>query len=149
MPREIGAIHAVGEQSLRMEGIGHVDAFPPVGLNGEVDNVPGVGVRRQDPGRETEERRSIRRCRTSPLHRQVGDVAAGGIALEFGQRKRGWVRDHAIDGEAPVRKAASLKALEGFVRGSDCRWRKGLWRSGCAGIRGPRSGESGVAVRHR
>src|SRR3954468_242291 len=27
------AVHAVGDESLRMQRVGHVDAFPPVGLN--------------------------------------------------------------------------------------------------------------------
>ncbi len=42
---KLTAIHAVGDESLRVQCIGHVDAFPPVGLNGTVDNVSGLGQR--------------------------------------------------------------------------------------------------------
>src|SRR5579859_3369555 len=36
------AIHAVDEKGLWVQGIGHIDAIPPVGLDGEVDDVAGV-----------------------------------------------------------------------------------------------------------
>ena len=40
--RKLTAIHAVGDESLRVQCIGHVDAFPPVGLNGTVDNISAL-----------------------------------------------------------------------------------------------------------
>ena len=40
---KLTAIHAVGDESLRVQRIGHVDAFPPIGLYGTVDNVAGLG----------------------------------------------------------------------------------------------------------
>src|ERR1700680_4685224 len=53
------AIHPIGEKSLRMQCIGHIDAFPPVGIDREIDNVSGlwadphdvqdVGERHADP----------------------------------------------------------------------------------------------------
>ena len=40
---KLGAIHAVGDESLRVQGIGHVNAVPPVGLNRAVNHVSGLG----------------------------------------------------------------------------------------------------------
>src|SRR6266581_6073364 len=40
---KLTAIHAVGDESLRVQRVGHVDAFPPVGLNRTVDNLSGLG----------------------------------------------------------------------------------------------------------
>ena len=40
--REIVAIHSIGHKSLRMEGVGHIDTVPPIGLTGEVDDVSSL-----------------------------------------------------------------------------------------------------------
>src|ERR1019366_4011157 len=40
---QLTAVHTVGDESLRVHRIGHVDAFPPVGMNRTVDNVSGLG----------------------------------------------------------------------------------------------------------
>ena len=40
---EIAVVHAPGEEGLGMEGVGHVDAVPPVGFDGAVDDVAGLG----------------------------------------------------------------------------------------------------------
>src|SRR3977135_2896289 len=39
---EFIAIHPIGDKSLRMQRISHVDAFPPVGIDREDDNVSGL-----------------------------------------------------------------------------------------------------------
>jgi len=44
--RQLLAVVSEREQSLRMQGVGHVNALPPVGLDGEVHNVSGL---RQHP----------------------------------------------------------------------------------------------------
>src|ERR1700747_3431754 len=44
--RKFVAIQSISYKSLRMQCIGHIDAFPPVGINREVDNVSGL---RLDP----------------------------------------------------------------------------------------------------
>ncbi len=118
--RQIAAIQAVGEQGLWMEGIGHINAFPPVGLNGIVDDVFGVGLD-ADEIQDMGERRADPFGDVGPalFTGKFGDVAALGIALELIQGKCGGVRDEAIDRETPVRKAAGLKALESIVWRSD------------------------------
>ena len=40
---KLTAVHTDGQQSLWVQGIGHVDAVPPVGLERAVDNVSGLG----------------------------------------------------------------------------------------------------------
>src|SRR5580700_6036232 len=38
------AVHAVAEESLRMQSIGHIDAVPSIGLHGSVHDVSGLWV---------------------------------------------------------------------------------------------------------
>src|ERR1700728_4670591 len=38
---KLTAVHAVSDESLRMQGIGHIDAVPPVRLYREVDDESG------------------------------------------------------------------------------------------------------------
>src|SRR5579872_831450 len=45
--RKISVVHRIRHQSLRMESVSHVDALPPVGLDGEVNDVARL---RQNPG---------------------------------------------------------------------------------------------------
>jgi hypothetical protein len=49
----------------------------------------------------------------------LSDLAARGIALKLGKRKRGRPVDHATDGEPPVSESSSLEALECFIQGRD------------------------------
>src|SRR5260370_11809500 len=54
----------------------------------------------------------------------MSDLAAGGIALELGNRERCRAGDHAVDGEPPVGECSFLKAPEGFGLGglAICEW---------------------------
>jgi hypothetical protein len=41
--RKLTSVHTEGNESLRVQCVGHVDAVPPVGLDRTVDNVSNVG----------------------------------------------------------------------------------------------------------
>ena len=70
--RKISVIHRLSQQGLRMQSVGHVDALPPVGLDGEVNDIARL---RQYPGGvqnlEQVASRSTRRYRTNPPRRQL------------------------------------------------------------------------------
>src|ERR1051326_5017738 len=36
---QLTAVHAMGDERLRVQRVGHIDAVPPVGLNRTVDNI--------------------------------------------------------------------------------------------------------------
>src|SRR5215472_2656972 len=96
-----------------MERIGHIDALPPLGLNGTIDHIPRLRrcshsverlrQRRPDP---------LRDIRPAFLARQVSDLTALGKSLQVGDRKGCEARNKAIDGEAPIHKAILLVAFE-------------------------------------
>ncbi len=71
------AIHPIGEKSLRMRCIGHINAVPPVGLDREVDNVSGL---REDSNniQHVRERYSdpLGYIRPALFTRQLSDLAA-------------------------------------------------------------------------
>src|ERR1039458_6804105 len=117
---QLTAVHTVGDESLRVHRIGHVDAFPPVGLNRTVDNVSGL---RESPYnvQDVRERHAapFGYIRPAFFARQMSDLAAPGKALEFTQRERGRAGDHSIHGEAPAGERSLLNALERFAQWSD------------------------------
>ena len=86
-----------------MQRVGHVDALPPVGLDGEVNDVARL---RQESGgvQDLEQRRSnpLGDIRPALLAHHLGDLAADGKTLEVGKRKRCGMSDHSIDGKPPV-----------------------------------------------
>src|SRR5437016_6647633 len=100
-----------------MRGVGHIDAVPPVGLDGKVGNVAGLRVdahlieqvrkRRADP---------LGYVRPSFFTLDGSDLAALREALQIGEGKLRGAVDHALDGEAPVGEASGLQALELFAR---------------------------------
>src|SRR5215469_600287 len=104
-----------------MHGVVHVDAFLPIALNREVDDVPGSRLRPymiENVGkRDTVPFGDVR---PALLARNFGDLAAGGEAFELRERKGRWAVDEAINGEAPLGEIAGLEALErGIQRGLD------------------------------
>src|SRR5580704_8735070 len=40
---KLTAVHTEGQESLRMQGVSHIDAIPPVWLDRTVDNISGLG----------------------------------------------------------------------------------------------------------
>src|ERR1019366_5583346 len=91
---QLTAIHTVGDESLRVHRIGHVDAFPPVGLNRTVDNVSGLGESPHNV-QDVRERHADPFGYIGPalFARQMSDLAAPGKALEFTERARGRAGD--------------------------------------------------------
>src|SRR5713226_745636 len=79
---KLTAVHAVGNESLRVQRVGHVDAFPPVGLNRTVDNISGVG---ENPRKIQDVRQRhadpFGNVRPALLARQMSDLAAYGKLL--------------------------------------------------------------------
>ena len=81
--RQLLSVHAVGEERLRMERVGHIDAFPKL-IEGKEDDVarPGIDpdqfehVRQPDAGPFRDERPSF-------LARLVGDLRVRGIAFQI------------------------------------------------------------------
>jgi hypothetical protein len=79
-----------------MQSVGHIHAFPPIGIDREVDDVSGlladfyqiqnVGERHADP---------LGDVRPAFFTREFRDLAAGREAFELGQRKRGGSSDIA------------------------------------------------------
>jgi len=113
---EIAVVHSHGEEGLRMQGVGHVDAFPPVRLDGEVDDITRLrqdahSVEHVDQGRSD----PLGDIGPTLLANHLGDLVVDGESFEVGEREGGGMGDHAVDGEAPVGKAAGLEALEGVA----------------------------------
>src|SRR5437879_10275232 len=99
-----------------MQCIGHIDAVPPAALHRRVDNIPGF---REDPhdGQDMRKRNPdpLRNKRPALFTSQVGDLAAGRIALELSKRERCRASHQPVYREPPVSEPSSMKALEGFV----------------------------------
>ena len=104
---------------LGMQGIGQVDAFPPVGLNGEVHQIARL---RQEPGglQHLNQRRSDPLGDVGPalLTYHFRDLAANRKALEVGQRKGCGARDHAIQRKPPVSKPAAGSCWKALLGGA-------------------------------
>jgi hypothetical protein len=101
-----------------MQCVGHIDAFPPAGIDGELDNVSGLRVDLhdlQDVGERHADPLGYIRPALFTLHHS--DLALRRVALKLVKRKRGRPGDHAVDGELPIRESSGLKALEGFIQG--------------------------------
>src|SRR5439155_20119875 len=81
---KVTAMHTVSDESLRVQCIGHIDAFPPVGLNRTVDNVSRLGEDYHDI-------QDVRQGHADPFGyirpalfaSQMSDLAAPRKALEF------------------------------------------------------------------
>ena len=83
--REVPVVHAPGEERLRVQGVGHVDAVPPAALDGVVDEVTRL---RQDPGgvEHVDERGADPLGDVGPalFAGDLGDLAAKSHAAEIG-----------------------------------------------------------------
>src|SRR5262249_54529138 len=77
---KLTAVHTVGDQSLRVQCVGHVDALPPVGLDRTVDNV-------SDLGESPYEFKDVRERHTPPF----GDIRPALFALD--SRNLGAIRE--------------------------------------------------------
>jgi len=118
--RKFIAVHRISEKSLRVHRIGHVDAFPGVGLYREVNDVSGlrmdanrtqhVGEAHADPFGDV---------RPPLLTREFGNLVVRWITPQLIERKRAGPIDQAIDREAPIDKFSSLKTLESLTRSLD------------------------------
>src|SRR5579863_2458827 len=85
---QIVAVHAVAEECLRMQSVGHIDAVPGIGFHRGVDNVFGlrehsyeiqyVGKRNADP---------LGDVGPTLFAGDLSDVTARWVALEVGKRK--------------------------------------------------------------
>jgi hypothetical protein len=94
---KLAAIHAVRDESLRVQCIGHVDAFPPVRLDRTVDNVSALGESPHNV-QDLRERYTppFGYIRPALFARQMSDLAAPGKALEFTEGKRCRASNHSI-----------------------------------------------------
>src|SRR5207302_9577378 len=100
-----------------MLNISHVDALPPVRVDGEVHEIPRL---RQDPGsfQDVKQRCSgpLGDIAPSLLAYYFGDLAAEGKAPEIGEGIRCRSRHHSLNREAPARKSAALDSLEAIMQ---------------------------------
>ena len=82
---KLTAIHTVRDEGLRVQCIGHVDAFPPAVLDGTVDNVSGLGESPHSV-QDLRERYAppFGYIRPALFARQMSDLAAHGKAPELG-----------------------------------------------------------------
>ena len=100
-----------------MLNISHVDALPPVRVDGEVHEIPRL---RQDPGsfQDVKQRCSgpLGDIGPSLLAYYFGDLAAEGKAPEIGEGIRCRSRHHSLNRESPVRKSAGLETFEGIIQ---------------------------------
>src|SRR5580692_8128818 len=100
-----------------MQRVGHVHAFPPVGLDRKVNDISGLRL-------DSHKIQNMRQRYADPLGDirptlftlHHGDLAASRVALQLRKRKRRGPIDQAVDGESPVRKSSSLKAFERVIR---------------------------------
>ena len=100
--------------------VGHIDAIPPIGVDGEIHDISRFGQHLAGP-KHLKQRGSdpLGDVRPSLLTHNFSDLAAYGKALEIGQGKRRRSGHHSIDDKSPIRKTAALQAFEGFVQGRD------------------------------
>src|SRR5271157_5841262 len=107
------AIHPIGQKSLRVQCVGHIDAFPRVGFDREIDDVSGLredfhGL--QDLGEwHADPFGDVRPALFTLQHRDLG---VRRVTLKLIDRKRGGPSDHAVDREPPISESSSLQALE-------------------------------------
>ena len=114
---ELGSVHGVGEEGLGVQSVGHVEAVPGF-VEGEEDDVGGVRenfdevqkVRERDAGPFGDEGPAF-------FAGLMGDLGAGGEALQLRQREGRGAGDQAVDGEPPIGEAAGEQALVFVVRG--------------------------------
>src|SRR5215472_7736699 len=111
--RKFAAVYFVCEKSLRMERVGHVNAFPPVRLERAVDHVAHL---RQgaNPFEDVRKRNAGPFGDIGPpfFALNQGDVAAARKALELGERERRGASHQAVNSEAPAGERFLLVPLE-------------------------------------
>src|SRR5208282_2251111 len=107
------AIHPIGQKSLRVQCVGHINAVPGVWFYREIDDIFGlredshkiqkVGQRHAHPFGD---------IRPSLFALDHSDLGARRVAFKLIERKRGGPGDHAVDRKPPLSEPSSLKALE-------------------------------------
>src|ERR1700752_1088490 len=118
--RQIPVVHGPSQKSLWMLRVGHIDAIPPIGVDGEIHDISRFGQHLAGPEHLKQRGADpLGDVRPSLLTHNFSDLAAYGKALEIGQGKRRRSGHHSIDDKSPIRKTAVLQALEGFVQGRD------------------------------
>ena len=114
--RQIAVVHTESEERLRMEGVGHVDAFPYGFFDGEVDDVTSLW------GYADLVEHMLEGC-SDPFSDvgpaffagYLGNLAVYAEAADVGERERCRVGDEAVDGELPIAEAVGLMLLEEVV----------------------------------
>src|SRR5205085_2321227 len=109
--RKVTAIQIVGEQSLRVQRIQHVNAVPQR-VVGEENHKPGFRV-------DTNQVQNIGKRNACPFRDEgpaffaglMSDVGARREAFQLIERKGAWACNEAIDAEAPIRKLLGEVAL--------------------------------------
>src|SRR5271169_975809 len=107
------SVHAVGKERLRVQGVRHVDALPPVRLDRAVYNVTRLR-QRANTVQDVRERHPSPFGDVSPsfFTADHGDLRTGGEALDLRQRERARSRRHPVDSHPPVRETGGLESLE-------------------------------------
>src|SRR5581483_7354745 len=113
---QIIPVYSEGEKCLRMERIGHIHAFPPVGFDRKIENILGLRVC-ADEVQNVGKRDAVPLGDVGPsffAHR-LGDLAFGWIALQLVDRECHGMCHHPVDREPPIHKFCSHVTLEFFT----------------------------------
>lgn len=137
--RKFPPVHAMRNQRLRVQGLGHVDALPNVGLNRAVDNVAPLW-QRSDAVQYVGKRHACPFGNVSPslFAANHGDVRTCRESFDLRDRERSRTGHHPVHHQTPIHKTRCLQPLKLRAQGIDF---VGEWLLGnLAALKFPRHG---------